>query len=142
MSEPRTGRCLCGAVTFKAIGVKTDHAVCHCSMCRRWAGSPLFAAHVEGVEFDGEENLGLYTSSDWAERGFCRICGTNLFYRLREGGETHASVGAFDDQSDFKLVSEIFVDAKPGGYAFAGDLKQMTEADVLALYAPPASDGE
>lgn len=137
----KTGRCLCGGVAFRADGVKTDHAVCHCSMCRRWTGSPLLAAHVESVTFEGEAHIGLYTSSDWAERGFCKLCGTSLFYRMREGGETHVSVGAFDDQSEFNLVSEIFVDAKPGGYAFAGDLKQMTEAEVLALYAPPAQEG-
>lgn len=39
-------------------------------------------------------------------------------------------VGAFDDASPFELAREIFVDHKPGGYAFAGNLQRRTEAQV------------
>ena len=63
------GGCLCGAVQFTAGKVETDFETCHCGMCRRWSGGPLFAANAEGVKFDGEEKITVYDSSEWASRG-------------------------------------------------------------------------
>jgi len=37
---------------------------------------------ADTVSFAGEENVAVYKSSDWAERGFCKQCGTHLFYRF------------------------------------------------------------
>ncbi len=45
-------------------------------------------------------------------------------------------VGSFDDPSPFKLVGEIYIDHKPPGYAFAGNLPGMTEAEVIEKYVP------
>ena len=42
------------------------------------------------------------------------------------------SVGAFDDQSPFRLASEIYIDDKPPGYDFAGDHPRMTGAEFMA----------
>ncbi len=130
-----SGGCLCGAVTFVADDVETDFHACHCSMCRRWCGgAPDFAVHVGGVEFSGAEHIKRYTSSDWAERGFCGTCGSNLFYYMKPADEYSLCAGAFDDQSALTLAAEIFIDRKPPGYSFAGDLPAMTEAEVIAKY--------
>ena len=96
----------------------------------------MFAAMADRVTFDGEENLVRFTSSDWAERGFCGRCGSHLFYYLKPDKQYSMCVGAFDDASQFTLTGEIYVDAKPTGYAFAGDLERLTEAQVLARYGP------
>src|SRR5688572_28996824 len=121
------GRCLCGAVGFKAEGVETEHHACHCGMCRRWSGgAPFFGAWVAAVQFTGEEHLGRYASSPWAERGFCKLCGTTLFYFLKPARRYTLSVGAFDDVGPFQLVREIFIDHKPGGYAIAGEHPRLT----------------
>jgi hypothetical protein len=133
-----SGRCLCGAVRFSAETVETHFHVCHCGMCRRWSGAPGFAAAAEGVRFEGEENIVRYLSSDWAERGFCKRCGTGLFYFLIPTGQYSMQVGVFDEPTDFTLTEEIFIDHKPAGYAFAGDLPKKTEAEVLAAFG----DGE
>ena len=116
-----TGRCLCGAITFEAVGVETEIHACHCSMCRRWSGGgPGFATQVESVTFTGESSLGRYDSSDWAERGFCKTCGSCLFYRLKP--DTYIlSIGSFDDPDAFVLHGEIYHDDKPTTYALAGD---------------------
>lgn len=137
MSE-MTGQCLCGIVTFTAKMAETDYRVCHCAMCRRWAGGPLFAADAETVTFAGEDKIGRYRSSDWAERGFCTACGANLFYYLMPAEQYILAIGAFDDAEAFRMASEIFIDNKPGGYAFAGDHPRLTEAQCMAKYAPPA----
>src|SRR4051812_29799090 len=105
-----SGRCLCGSVSFTATGVGTEHHACHCAMCRRWSGgSPFFATRTRGVMFDGLENLVRYGSSSWAERGFCRRCGSTLFYFLKPEATYWMSVGVFDDPTPFRLVREIFI---------------------------------
>ena len=135
-----TGRCLCGAVTYKAEEVKTEFHACHCGMCRRWGGSPTFAAAAGSVEFEGEEHIGRYDSSDWAQRCFCKNCGTNLFYHLKPADMTLLWIGTFDDQSPFKMVGEIYIDSKPDGYSFEGEHGRMTEAEFLQSVGvePPA----
>jgi hypothetical protein len=134
MAEMKGG-CLCGAVQFTAAKVQTEFETCHCGMCRRWSGSPLFAAHVKGVKFDGEDKITVYDSSEWASRGFCSKCGSNLFYYLKPADRYVMCVGAFDDAPKFKLVGEIYIDHKPPGYNFAGDLPKQTEEEILAKFA-------
>lgn len=129
------GKCLCGAVRFTAEQVETHHHACHCGTCRRWSGgAPFFAAVAQGVVFESSESLARYESSSWAERGFCKSCGSTLFYYLRPTQTYMMSVGAFDDPSAFRLVREIFIDHKPVGYAFAGDHPRLTEAETLASF--------
>lgn len=125
------GRCLCGAVTFTAREVDPHFHVCHCGMCRRHAGGPTMSVGVGGVTFQGEGDILRYQSSDFAERGTCRKCGSHLFYRLREPDTYIMSLGAFDDPSPFTMAGEIYIDAKPAGYAFAGDHPRETEAEFL-----------
>lgn len=127
----KTGRCLCGAVTFEADGVEPAAHACHCGMCRRWSGAMGFGLAADEVRFQGEENIGLYKSSDWAERGFCKQCGTNLFYRLKANGQTILWLGTFDDISDMSMGSEIFIDAKPAFYDIAGDHPRLTEQEFM-----------
>lgn len=129
-----TGRCLCGAIRFTVESFETEHHICHCSMCRRWVGGPAFVTAASGVTFEGEEQLGRYDSSEWAERGFCQRCGSSLYYRLKLKDVYLMSVGAFDDPSPFKIAAEIFVDSQPPGYAFAGRFERLTEAETIARF--------
>lgn len=127
-----TGKCLCGTVRFEASDVDTHIHGCHCSTCRTWSGGPMLAANVGSVRFEGGEHIRRYDSSAWAERGFCDVCGSNLFYRLKDSDRYILCMGAFDDPSVFELVGEIYVDEKPPGYAFAGDHPRQTGAEFLA----------
>ena len=129
-----TGGCLCGAVRFEAKGVNPHYHACHCGMCRRWGGGPFPGVDVGSVRFTGEDSLARYDSSDWAVRGFCRRCGTSLFYYFKPDDRYVLCAGSFDNQSTFELTGEIFIDHKPPGYAFAGERSTMTEAEVLAKY--------
>ncbi len=135
-----TGKCLCGAVRFKVDSVEHHYHACHCGMCRRWSGGPGFAVIATGIEFEGEENIGRYSSSSWAERGFCRQCGSGLFYRLTSENRYFMNVGCFDDSSIFNLTAEIYIDNKPDGYDFAGDHPRLTEAEVIAQSSPPSDN--
>ncbi len=137
-----TGRCLCGKVRFSTQEPVEEVAVCHCDMCRRWSGSPAMSVFLQdAVDIDGQENLSWYDSSEWAERGFCAVCGSSLFYRTKGDQPVYSiNAGAFDDQSPFKLHLEYFIDEKPAFYAFAGDIPSMTGAEVFAMYAPQPED--
>lgn len=138
-----TGSCLCGKVTYKA-NLKKGVGACHCSMCRKWSGGMYMSVHTDGdVEFNGSENIQRYESSQWAERGFCKHCGSSLFYHLKPrpevpAGETMIAAGSINDQSKLKFDHEVFIDAAPGWYCFdnASSRHQLTEADILAVFAP------
>lgn len=130
----KSGQCQCGAVTFDAQEVKSDINACHCRMCQRMSGGIFITTTARGVSFEGEEHITRYRSSDWAERGFCKNCGTHLFYRILETDEFDMCVGVFDDQSEFVLALEIFIDRKPDAYALAGDHSRLTEAETFERY--------
>jgi hypothetical protein len=130
------GRCLCGAVTIEAPDNVAMNA-CHCGMCRRWGGGPYFSIHGgPDVAISGAENLSAYRSSEWAERAFCKVCGTHLFYRYLPGNDHELSVGLFQDGPRFEFVEQIFIDCKPASYEFANATTKLTEAEVFAQYAP------
>lgn len=130
-----TGHCLCGEISFTAKFVSPDAGACHCSMCRRWGGGPLLATDCgTEVEFSGKEYLGVYNSSEWAERGFCTKCGTHLFYRLKESGQVIMPVGVFESEEKFRFAHQIFTDKKPSYYSFANQTENMTEEEVFAKY--------
>jgi len=104
-------------------------------MCRRWGGAPFFGIHCGDVVFDDDKHLKRYDSSDWAQRGFCDVCGSSLFYFAKPHQRYSMSAGIFDDQSQFRMNREIFIDYKPPGYTFAGEQELMTEKEVLERWA-------
>ncbi len=135
------GGCLCGAVRFTAAACDNHVGACHCGMCRKWGGGPLLAVDCgRDVKFDGEESVGVYASSDWAERGFCARCGSHLFYRLKDSGQYMIPVGLFDEIGTPVLDHQVFIDSKPGWYDFANQTENMTGAEVFAMFAPKDQD--
>ncbi|MCB1757128.1 MAG: GFA family protein [Gammaproteobacteria bacterium] len=134
-----TGACLCGAVKVTVHKMRKDFGACHCDMCRTWGGGPLMASDCgRQVEFEGEEHIGVYSSSDWAERGFCKQCGTHLFYRLKEGPEYHCPVGLFPNIEGMHLKRQVFIEKKPDSYSFADDTTNMTGEELFAAHAASA----
>ncbi len=138
MSELQ-GQCMCGAVTVTATPARNALGACHCDMCRRWTSSMLITFPAE----PGYAALGpvkTYTSSDWAERAFCSECGSALWYRITLPGDMHGQTqmasGLFENAGDNALKLELYIDKKPEGYAFEGERRQMTQAEVEAMYAP------
>jgi hypothetical protein len=134
------GACMCGAVSFEADPTERHSHACHCETCRRWTGSALIAVAVapDALRLADTAPLTVYRSSDWAERAFCGVCGSTLYYRVTvgpEAGTYYMSLGLFDEPDGFSLASELFIDCKPAGYAFAGERKRTTKADFEAMFA-------
>lgn len=127
-----TGHCLCGTVRLAATTSPDGVHACHCSQCRRWSGGPLPCVEAQVRWLEGAQDIVWYGSSDWAERGFCRHCGSTLAYRLKENGMTMVAVGLFDDPAGLSLHGEIFVDSEPMDLRFAGDHERLTAAEFMA----------
>ena len=129
------GRCLCGAVSFAAEVAKREVDICHCGMCRRWSAGPYIGlGHDGAVALEGAENVSVYKSSEWAERAFCKVCGSSLYYRLLGTDHYSFSAGALDDQSRLVLTMQIFIDEKPAYYDLANDTPKLTGAQVFAAF--------
>jgi hypothetical protein len=100
----------------------------------------MLAVHCgPNVEFSSAENIAVYASSQWAERAFCKGCGTHLYYKLLVTGEYFVPAGAFES-GDFELASQIYIDKKPNYYSFANLTPMLTEQQVIEQYS--ASGGE
>lgn len=134
------GSCLCGAVKIATASINHHVAACHCSMCRKWGGGALLGVECDhGISFEGEENIGIYQSSEWAERGFCNKCGSHLFYRLKENHHYYIPVGIFDGELDLVFDLQVFIEEKPEYYSFANETKNMTGEELFAMLTPPSS---
>ena len=141
---PKTGSCLCGAVKYTLKSDPSEAGACHCSMCRKWSGgiNIVVEAAPDQISFEGTDNITVFQSSEWGERCSCGVCGSSLYYRVIAPGPLHGTffvgMGTLDDPSGITLTDEIFIDCKPKGYTFSGDLKGMTEAEFMALYGGDA----
>lgn len=124
------------------LAIHSTFAIARCAASGR--GGPTFS--LEGkptVTFEDDETLTWYSSSEWAERGFCRECGSSLFYRLKHAeGELTVSAGSLDDVDGLHVESQIFIDGKPAYYTFAGDIPSMTGDEVFALYSGDGGNGD
>lgn len=86
------------------------------------------------VTFEGEDNISVFSSSEWAERGFCKLCGSHLFYRLKQNHQYFMAAGVFDDETKLVLDHQVFIDQKPAYYCFANETQDLTEAEVFAQF--------
>ena len=107
--RPRTGGCQCGAVRFRAEQLHDNPHVCYCRMCQKAVGN-LFAALV-GVRHEHlawtRGTAAEFMSSDLAARGFCRDCGTPLYYRSVGGEWVSFTIGAFDEPHFIPILHQF-----------------------------------
>ena len=128
MPKIHTGSCLCGAVTLRVDGPLREVVFCHCGQCRKQTG--LYYASTNAADKDltitGEDDITWYKSSDEGRRGFCRHCGSALFWKYL--GQDHISIqaGALDQPTELTPGYHIFCADK-------GDFYEIT--DALPQYA-------
>ena len=108
-------QCLCGAVSLETAENRELHA-CHCGKCRVWGSGASFTLAAQSPEITGSEHIAHYQSSEWAQRCFCKHCGTHLF-----------------DNAGFETASQIFIDCKAPYYDLANDTPKLTEAEFLEM---------
>lgn len=111
------GRCLCGAVRFQTRGALRDIIACHCTQCRKTSGHVWAATSVplDHLGITADTGLAWFRSSPLARRGFCRICGSSLFWQPEGEDRMALAAGAFDGRPGFRLIHHIFT-ADAGDY--------------------------
>lgn len=130
----RTGRCMCGAITYKA-EVPGAFSACHCKMCQRWASGLFMGVHTKGFELTaGKDVFTRFKSSDWAERGFCGKCGSNIYYHAVEHGHPSVALGTLDNTTGLTRKFEWYTDLEPEGLGRTNETKALTEAETLAMF--------
>jgi len=94
------GHCLCGAVRYETAARPVNETVCHCTMCRRAAGSPMVGWFTvpRGSYRVVAGAPASYRSSAHAMRTFCAACGTPLtFESTRYPDETDVTTCSLED---------------------------------------------
>jgi hypothetical protein len=110
----KTGGCLCGAIRFEVRGSPLSSDYCHCRMCQQSSGSVL----TTWADFDKQAfrctqgEITYYRSSEFAERGFCGNCGSNLVFRLLEGDRVTVATGSFDRPEAFPMGAHCGIESQ------------------------------
>lgn len=125
--------CLCGKVSIIVKDFHSEISACHCSMCRKWGPDRFFLFQQEAVKTSPSllRNQLQDTNPLIGQRGFCRNCGSNLFYYLIPTDSYDIPIDLFTDESESCLKLEIYYDQKPHYYDFANDTDKKTEDEIM-----------
>lgn len=124
----KTGGCLCGAVTYRIDGALRPVIACHCQQCRKTTGHYVAATSANRADVTISGDVQWYQSSKTARRGFCPICGSQLFW---DGAGVNLSImaGTIDGATGLKIKGHIFCADKGDYYEIADGAPQSDGAD-------------
>lgn len=110
-----TGSCLCGAVRFAIDGPMREVVYCHCPICRRAASNfvAYSACARDSLTIAGARKLKWYKSSASVRRGFCKECGSQLFWESAHKAEISVSAGSLDPPTGLRAGKHIHVEYAP-----------------------------
>ena len=125
------GSCLCGQVSYELTGNLRPVIYCHCQQCRKTSGHYVAATAVSLDNFHLTEDAGLswYRSSDMAERGFCKKCGSSLFWRPNHGEYISVMAGALESPTGTRACEHIFTDDAGDYYELQDELPKYPQYD-------------
>lgn len=120
------GSCLCGAVNFEVADPLHAPDACHCTQCRKQSGHFWVSTNVkrDNLKLAGADEVTWYQSSATVRRGFCRHCGSALFWDPVDRDFIAIGMGAFDVPTDTLLALHIFVTEKGDYYDITDGLPQ------------------
>lgn len=124
------GTCLCGKVTLQAT-LNRDVVACHCQQCRKQTGHYVAATQASdcALHIEGEEHLTWYAASNEAKRGFCKHCGSLMFWKANNSAHTSIMAGCLESPTGLSLVSNIYVDNKGDYYDLDSALPAFPQSD-------------
>lgn len=129
LAAPRSGRltaaCLCGGVRFTLPGPARAVTACHCHQCRKLSGhfSASFDVPEHALDYAAQDTLASYATEGGGTRGFCRDCGSSLWFRARGGGFS-VEAGCIQGATGGQMEGHIFVSEKGDYYQIADGLPQ------------------
>ncbi len=129
-TKPIHAGCACGSVEFMINHSLREVIFCHCRQCRQLSGHFVAATNVvqKALQFIHKKGLKWYRSSDFAKPGFCKECGSNLFYMQDNNETVSISAGCIDYEGEYACEltpgAHIYVAEKPTYYQLQDDLPQ------------------
>lgn len=125
-SEIHDATCLCGAVSVQVSGPLDKVIACHCSQCRKQSGHYWASTDVarEQMKIAGADNLSWYQSSEKVRRGFCRTCGSFLFWDVPGRANIAIAMGAFAAPTGMHIDKHIFTADKGDYYRISDGVPQ------------------
>lgn len=126
---------MCGSVRYEADGDFRDIVACHCIECRKASGhyTASTAVKPENLKLLESSGLAWYRSSPSAKRGFCRECGSTLFWKPESGDRISVFVGTVDGPVDLPLTSHIYLSEKGSYYEINDGAEQHLESGAKLL---------
>ncbi len=125
-SKTISGGCFCGAVRYKVKGVLRGVVNCHCSQCTKLNGN--FGAHSKApksnINIIKDEGLRWYEISGVTRRGFCRECGSGLFWDNIDQDALGIIAGSLDGPTNLRTIGHIFVADKTDFYEITDEIPQ------------------
>jgi hypothetical protein len=120
------GSCHCGAVTFEVLGELPSPDACHCTDCRKFSGHYFVSTDVpkSALAVRGESQLAWYQSHEKVRRGFCRLCGSSLFWDPIHLDWIGVAMGAFDGPTGTRTHIHVHVADKGDYYDLTDGLPQ------------------
>ena len=108
----KSGGCLCGGVRYRVERVLRGVVNCFCGQCRKTSGHHVAATQARRADFylEKDDTLKWYHSSEKARRGFCRICGGNLFWRHDEEDTISIMAGTIDEPTGLETIDNIYIE--------------------------------
>jgi len=120
----KTGRCLCGDITFTVNAEAEGASACHCKQCRRQSGHVWSSAFAPEAAVDIKGPVAWYEASETAKRGFCPRCGSFLFWKAHDEDTMSFALGALNEPTGITLEKHIFTADKGDYYDIADGLPQ------------------
>lgn len=116
----KTGRCLCGAISYELSGEVLATAVCHCDHCQRQSGGAFsvnVVAHKSQLTVTGTLSIygdrGEAGDAVYVNRCFCGDCGSPIYSELMmRDGLIAVKAGTLDDRSEIEPGIEAWCDHK------------------------------
>ena len=125
-TEITRGGCFCGAVQYEVKGPLRGVINCHCDQCTKLNGH--YGAHSkarkENITLTKDEGLTWYKISEAARRGFCRKCGSGLFWEQFSQDAMGIIAGSLETPTGLETIGHIFVSEKSDFYEIDDDIRQ------------------
>jgi len=130
--DKHQGSCECGDVTFDVLGELRPIIACHCDQCRKSSGHFWAATYApsDQITITHGRALTWFQSTDVVRKGFCRLCGSSMFWRQDGRDGLSISAGAFDTELPVRLAKHIFVSEKGCYYDITDRLPQAAQFDA------------
>lgn len=125
----REGGCNCGALRYRVTGPLRPVIGCHCTQCRKATGHFVAATSALRSDIEVIGEVQWYQSSEMARRGFCGICGSNVFW---DGPGQNLSImaGTLDGETGLQMAGHIFCADKGDYYEISDDLHKAAGSDA------------